>query len=89
MNSEDMIQKASAALKFFQTRHTGTAYLYYKDGHVVCWDGPHRPHKVPNELTISEFQQKIGLTSNQWHSVGTTLINLRNKELLCQAHPKP
>lgn len=89
MNSEEMITKAGEALEFFQTHHVGTAHLYFKDGHVVCWDLAHRPHKIPNELIVSVYQQKNGLTGAQWDAIGTTLINLSNKEVACQAHPKP
>jgi len=89
MNSEILILQAGEALEEYSNHHNTTCVLFIRDGFICC--EPLENHKVwtPASLKITPFAQRYGLTHSQWLALGTSLLNLYNKELSCRTRQKP
>ena len=89
MNSEILILQAGEAIKKFRKNHGGACVLLIRNGAVICLPAKDCNFRSPRSLHITTFQQLVGFTNSQWAAVGESLLNLYNKEIKCQTHPKP
>jgi len=89
MNSEQLIFQAGNAIEKYSQSHNTTCVLSIRDGSVVCIPLQDYGGKPSAALKITPFEQRVGLFNSQWAAVGESLLNLYNKEIKCQTHPKP
>lgn len=89
MNPEQLIWEASLAIESFQKKHNCTCYLAVISGNVECFTKKEVNVLPPQCLILTPYQQREGLTHTHWQSVGFKLIELYNKEILCQKAHEP
>jgi len=80
MNPEQLIAEAGDAIAKWRRHHNTGCWLYIKAGHPKCKKSPYIGAKLGPGLYLTRWRVVNGLTSSQWHSVGTALFNLYIKE---------
>lgn len=80
MNPEMLIYQAGNAIAEFARTHDTMCSLYIYNGTVRCLPRNEMTTKLPACLNITIWQQRNGLTSTKWNSIGNALLKLYNKE---------